>query len=562
MSDKNSKSRKAAPKSDIQGPKMNSVLCPICRTILSEPVSLPCSHTFCRPCFEGSMEHTSLLCPLCRLRVSSWYRRTKREGKLVDEGLWKAIQREYPLELKNKRRGIDSVIEKDQPVIIVAKPGEIRKEYEKEKVKHLDEQRKTRIAEENASASLIKQLEEEEKLRQELEERKVRLDAIVAKKLAEELSTPSTSKATSSMSTKSNGPLDRFILSEGKCHKRPERKISPRVSKSISYDLDFHEFLGDWKRKPPKIEQNSAQSQMERKASTSSYKSSASGNNSDDIDQEFKYYFKPINPAKQNHPPLKTPLAVPAIRVVYDISTPIRAPLRPIKLVTHSAFARFSHYEELQKVLSCQIAAVTPVNKSKRKCSSESVCSETKKSCLSPADASRISPPFLGFKPSEIVPYKFDELIGDRKNNETDINENIRKTVSTNKPVNGSSRWLRSNSLNSCNNSSESSAENLRNVIDGICNKLWEDSPERRPRNGVKKTADKRSSSDIQAVIDVDKSPRNKAEIEAKKQKRRQEEADFAYAKRLQAQFDLMHVKSRTRRGTQRQTTLNELLSG
>lgn len=61
----------------------------------------------------------------------------------------------------------------DQPVIVVASPGEIRQEYEKERLKHVEEQRKMRESEEKASAILIKKLKQEEELRKQMEEKKL-----------------------------------------------------------------------------------------------------------------------------------------------------------------------------------------------------------------------------------------------------------------------------------------------------------------------------------------------------------------------------------------------------
>ncbi|KAK8728728.1 hypothetical protein OTU49_009115 [Cherax quadricarinatus] len=44
------------------------VMCPICLSILVEPVTLPCSHSLCRPCFNQHLAKTSLECPICRRR--------------------------------------------------------------------------------------------------------------------------------------------------------------------------------------------------------------------------------------------------------------------------------------------------------------------------------------------------------------------------------------------------------------------------------------------------------------------------------------------------------------
>ena len=39
--------------------------CTLCMRLLWEPVTTPCGHTFCRPCYLRSTDHTSR-CPLCR----------------------------------------------------------------------------------------------------------------------------------------------------------------------------------------------------------------------------------------------------------------------------------------------------------------------------------------------------------------------------------------------------------------------------------------------------------------------------------------------------------------
>lgn len=201
MAGKKAKARPTVPKASVGKLQPDGVLCPICRTIFDHPVTLPCNHAFCRPCFEGSMQNTNLMCPLCRLRVGSWYRRTKKDGKLVDEELWKAVQQQYPLEVKNKLQGLDSEIEEggcqlsdpvlttvqsytgfftlcvcfpDAPVIRVCNPGEIRQEYEKERRKYLEEQQKTRNAEESASAVLIKKLSLEAGYKETVEEERLR----------------------------------------------------------------------------------------------------------------------------------------------------------------------------------------------------------------------------------------------------------------------------------------------------------------------------------------------------------------------------------------------------
>lgn len=81
--------------------------CPICRSILIEPVTLPCSHGFCYSCFEGTMENNTLTCPLCRIRIGSWLRTAKKENKIINDTLWKIIQNKFPNEIQKKKEGED-----------------------------------------------------------------------------------------------------------------------------------------------------------------------------------------------------------------------------------------------------------------------------------------------------------------------------------------------------------------------------------------------------------------------------------------------------------------------
>ncbi|XP_063902759.1 E3 ubiquitin-protein ligase rnf168-like isoform X1 [Zophobas morio] len=91
-------------KLDYKKLSANDVICPICRSILIKPVTLPCSHGFCSSCFETTTENANV-CPMCRVRVGSWLRSSKSK-KLVNETLWQAIQDLFPLQVKNKLNGV------------------------------------------------------------------------------------------------------------------------------------------------------------------------------------------------------------------------------------------------------------------------------------------------------------------------------------------------------------------------------------------------------------------------------------------------------------------------
>lgn len=91
--------------------KLNKIMCPICRTILTEPVSLPCRHDFCLSCFESTMANANLVCPLCRIRVGSWLRNAKKENTLINNELWKAIKEQFAEHVKNKQEGVDEIFD-------------------------------------------------------------------------------------------------------------------------------------------------------------------------------------------------------------------------------------------------------------------------------------------------------------------------------------------------------------------------------------------------------------------------------------------------------------------
>lgn len=69
--------------------------CPICKEILNQPITLPCSHNFCKNCLETSIKVHCQQCPCCRKRFSHWYRQAIKNNQLVNENLWKKIRENY-----------------------------------------------------------------------------------------------------------------------------------------------------------------------------------------------------------------------------------------------------------------------------------------------------------------------------------------------------------------------------------------------------------------------------------------------------------------------------------
>ncbi|XP_077063777.1 E3 ubiquitin-protein ligase RNF169 isoform X1 [Siphateles boraxobius] len=112
--------------------------CPVCSEILLEPVTMPCGHSVCLHCFQRTVKLISLCCPLCRLRVSSWARKQSREKSLVNTELWELVRLSHPERCKRRMEQRDGeVADGDifRAPVPIHKPGEMRQEYEKQKMK-------------------------------------------------------------------------------------------------------------------------------------------------------------------------------------------------------------------------------------------------------------------------------------------------------------------------------------------------------------------------------------------------------------------------------------------
>ena len=82
-------------------------LCPVCLEIFLEPVTLPCDHTFCKPCFLETVDKANMCCPLCRKRVSTWARHNSRNKTLVNIELWLRVQAAFPAQCQRRLRGLE-----------------------------------------------------------------------------------------------------------------------------------------------------------------------------------------------------------------------------------------------------------------------------------------------------------------------------------------------------------------------------------------------------------------------------------------------------------------------
>ncbi|XP_017786397.1 PREDICTED: E3 ubiquitin-protein ligase RNF169-like isoform X1 [Nicrophorus vespilloides] len=292
---------------------LGDVLCPICRCILIQPVTLPCSHDYCLPCFEGTLANANLTCPLCRIRFGSWHRIAKKDNKIVNEKLWDVLQQKFADHVQNRLRGVEENLEEDAPIHLTT-PGEIRKEYEAQKRQQQLEMQKTKEIQEKASVDLIMKLKEQEEHEENSRKEKLRLDEQVARQIAKDMGFVAETSSKSEDIKKRLRPLDKFIKKGSDSDKN---SVAPTVLKNI------------FSTKVTSIKQKM------------NFTVEVSDSN-DSIENECKY-FKPID--HRNIPPSQfvTIVKVPA-RFEKTNPGPIKAPSGNSLLAfgcNGSAFARF-----------------------------------------------------------------------------------------------------------------------------------------------------------------------------------------------------------------------------
>lgn len=223
----------AAPKNSI--PSLADCQCGICMEILLEPVTLPCNHTLCNPCFQSTVEKANLCCPFCRRRVSSWARYHTRRNSLVNTDLWEIIQKHYAKECKLRISGQESkeTIDEYQPVRLLSEPGELRREYEEEISKVEAERQASKEEENKASEEYIQRLlaEEEEEEKRQTEKRRSEMEEQLRgdEELARRLS------------TSINNNYERNILASP----LSSRKSDPVTNKSQKKNTNKQKNFGD-----------------------------------------------------------------------------------------------------------------------------------------------------------------------------------------------------------------------------------------------------------------------------------------------------------------------------
>lgn len=228
------------------GLKRSDCLCPVCLDIFLEPVTLPCMHTFCKPCFLETVDKSNMCCPLCRKRVSTWARLNSRNKTLVNMELWRRIQDAFPTQCERRVQGIeddDDAVTTPKPR--VCQPGELRKEYEDQISKLVEEKRALEEAERRASEEYIQRLlaEEEERMAEERrrqEEQQLENDEKLARLLSQELN---------------SGPISETSWTAKPADNTPAKKTKPNVG-------DIEKFLRPVPHKQPSSSDSSPDSSL------------------------------------------------------------------------------------------------------------------------------------------------------------------------------------------------------------------------------------------------------------------------------------------------------------
>ncbi|XP_071798024.1 uncharacterized protein [Asterias amurensis] len=174
--------------------RLSDCKCPICMSILIEPVRMPCNHELCMPCFRQNVEEANFTCPMCRLRISNWARRCARENKLVDERRWRQIREAFPAQCQRRLAGEDEEEEEEEVLDIIpgkriCEPGAIKQEYKEAVEKLKCERQQMAEIEIQKSEEYIAWLQREEVRLYEEQQNKLAQQQQLDEELARKMST-------------------------------------------------------------------------------------------------------------------------------------------------------------------------------------------------------------------------------------------------------------------------------------------------------------------------------------------------------------------------------------
>ncbi|CAG7836699.1 unnamed protein product [Allacma fusca] len=175
------------PQEKVGSLTRDEVQCPICWSVLMEPVTLPCAHNLCLECYRNTVKEGCLCCPCCRMRISNWSRRAEKQGGLVNQIFWKKIQDQFPRFVEARLLGNDSQdilddmengssengvclsvevttdgAKKKNVVVDGATPGKIRAELHELYKQHEDDAETQKKLDNIANVDLIRKLKAED----------------------------------------------------------------------------------------------------------------------------------------------------------------------------------------------------------------------------------------------------------------------------------------------------------------------------------------------------------------------------------------------------------------
>ena len=243
-------------------PSLLECQCHICLEILIEPVTLPCNHTLCKACFKSTVEKAHLCCPFCRCRVSSWTRYHTWRNSLVNMELWEIIQKHYPEESRLRVSGQQSeeIIDDYLPVHLLSQPGELRREYEKQRSKEEAERWAIQEGENKASEDYIQRLlaeeEEEEKWQAEKRQREMeeelKREEALARRLSLNISNVCEERVSALLSySKKSNPVTPKSRRKRKSKRKNTGDIQKYLSPSSQLESASQSEVVEEDRKPP-----------------------------------------------------------------------------------------------------------------------------------------------------------------------------------------------------------------------------------------------------------------------------------------------------------------------
>uniref|UniRef100_A0A915HF20 RING-type E3 ubiquitin transferase n=1 Tax=Romanomermis culicivorax TaxID=13658 RepID=A0A915HF20_ROMCU len=152
------------------GLRLEDCMCPICLEILIEPVTMPCKHELCMPCFQQNVQ-VFLYRPDCNVLL----RENLGCTDMPDADLWRQIRKFFPKEVTNRMSGRSDYESVAVPPVhevnhILAAPGEIKQEYEDQIRRFTEQLNLEREQEEAASRAFIEKLQAFEAARLQVEE--------------------------------------------------------------------------------------------------------------------------------------------------------------------------------------------------------------------------------------------------------------------------------------------------------------------------------------------------------------------------------------------------------